>query len=291
MEEDAAFKSGFVSLLGRPNVGKSTLMNRVLGAKIAITSPKPQTTRNKIVGIHTAPGHQIIFLDTPGIHKSNKPLNRMMVKEAKKAAADADLAVMIIEADNPWTEEDLLTLDLVETLEMKRVLAINKVDKVHRAAVLPLIDHSSKLSVFEEIVPLSALKGDNVDRFVEVVAGLLEEGPLLFPDDVLTDQAERFWAAEIIREKVVRRTRQEIPYSTAVMIEEFAESPGLIRIKAAILVERETQKRIVIGKAGAMIKEIGSAARHDLENFWGQKVFLELYVKHDKNWWRTQTER
>lgn len=282
---DEKFRCGFISLLGRPNVGKSTLMNRMVGGKVSITSPKPQTTRNRILGIHNLPGAQAIYMDTPGIHEPKKPLNQRMIKEVKKAAGDCDLAVMIIEADRPWRDEDLLALDLVETLKVKKILAINKIDKVPKQSVLPLIDHSSKLGVFDQIVPVSALKGENVDRFGEVVLNLLPEGPALFPLDMITDQAERFWAAEMIREKVVRKTSQELPYSTAVEVEEFKESDKLIRIRAVIYVERDSQKPIIIGRKGAMIKRIGTEARLDIENFLGRKVFLDLVVRVDKNWW------
>lgn len=282
---DEKFRCGFVSLLGRPNVGKSTLMNRMVGGKVSITSPKPQTTRNRILGIHNLPGAQAIYMDTPGIHDPKKPLNQRMIKEVKKAAGDCDLAVMIIEADRPWRDEDLLALDLVETLKVKKILAINKIDKVPKQSILPLIDHSSKLGVFDQIVPVSALKGENVDRFGEVVLNLLPEGPALFPLDMITDQAERFWAAEMIREKVVRKTSQELPYSTAVEVEEFKESDKLIRIRAVIYVERDSQKPIIIGRKGAMIKQIGTEARLDIENFLGRKVFLDLVVRVDKNWW------
>lgn len=282
---DEKFRCGFISLLGRPNVGKSTLMNRMVGGKVSITSPKPQTTRNRILGIHNLPGAQAIYMDTPGIHEPKKPLNQRMIKEVKKAAGDCDLAVMIIEADRPWRDEDLLALDLVETLKVKKILAINKIDKVPKQSVLPLIDHSSKLGVFDQIVPVSALKGENVGRFGEVVLNLLPEGPALFPLDMITDQAERFWAAEMIREKVVRKTSQELPYSTAVEVEEFKESDKLIRIRAVIYVERDSQKPIIIGRKGAMIKQIGTEARLDIENFLGRKVFLDLVVRVDKNWW------
>lgn len=282
---DEKFRCGFISLLGRPNVGKSTLMNRMVGGKVSITSPKPQTTRNRILGIHNLPGAQAIYMDTPGIHDPKKPLNQRMIKEVKKAAGDCDLAVMIIEADRPWRDEDLLALDLVETLKVKKILAINKIDKVPKQSILPLIDHSSKLGVFDQIVPVSALKGENVDRFGEVVLNLLPEGPALFPLDMITDQAERFWAAEMIREKVVRKTSQELPYSTAVEVEEFKESDKLIRIRAVIYVERDSQKPIIIGRKGAMIKQIGTEARLDIENFLGRKVFLDLVVRVDKNWW------
>lgn len=277
---------GFVALLGRPNVGKSTLMNRVLGEKIAITSPKPQTTRNRILGIDTVPGAQTVYVDTPGLHSPGKALNRRMVGEARRAAEDSDIALMMIEAHRPWMDDDLMALDLIEGLEVPRLLAINKIDKVSKESVLPLIDHSSRLGVFEDIVPLSALKGDNVGRLAEVVRGLLPEGERHFPGDILTDRAERFWVAEVIREKIVRLTRQELPYSAAVVVERFEEKPEVINIGALILVERDSQKGMIIGKKGSMLKKIGTSARADIERFLGARVFLELFVRVEKDWWR-----
>ena len=282
------FRCGFVSLLGRPNVGKSTLMNRILGSKVAITSSKPQTTRNRIVGIHNTDDVQTIFLDTPGIHVPKKDMNKKMVKAAKQAAWESDIAAMLIEANNPWHDEDLLTLDLVEKLEVKKILVINKIDLVEKGLMLPLMENSSKLEVFDEIIPLSAKKGDNIERFSEVLASYLPEGPALFPQDIVTDQAERFWVAEIVREKIVRFTRQELPYSSSVLVEEFKEEEKIIKIKAAVLVERENQKRMIIGKGGQMVKKIGTSARHDIESFLNKKIYLELFVKSDKNWWREQ---
>jgi GTP-binding protein Era len=286
MPGDAPFRCGFVSLLGRPNVGKSTLMNRVLGRKIAITSKKPQTTRNQIIGIHNPPGAQAVYMDTPGIHHPKKALNKRMVRKARRAAARSDLAVMIIEAHRPWLDEDLITLDMIETLEIPRILAINKIDKVEKHRVLPLIDHSSKLSVFDEIVPVSALKGDNVERFTQVVVSCLPEGEAMFPPDMITDQAERFWAAEVVREKVVRNMDQELPYQSAVVVEEFEETPDLIRMRAVILVERSSQKPMIIGKGGAMIRKIGTEARREIEEFLEIKVFLDLFVRVEKGWWK-----
>jgi GTPase len=280
----APFRSGFVSLLGRPNVGKSTLLNHILGQKIAIVSPKPQTTRNRILGIHNTPDAQTVYLDTPGIHQGSKPLNQRMVATARQAAQGADVAVLMIEAHRPWQDEDLAALDLVQGLAAPKVLAINKADLVAKPLILPLIDHSAKLAVFNEIVPLSAKTGDNLDRFTAVVRALLPESPALFPPDVVTDQAERFWAAEIIREKLIMRTRDELPYATAVVVENFEESPTLLRIHAAILVERESQKPIVIGKHGALLKDIGTAARLELEHHLNIKVYLELFVRVEKNW-------
>jgi GTP-binding protein Era len=283
---DAPFRCGFVSLLGRPNVGKSTLLNRLLGQKVSITSPKPQTTRNQLLGIHNRAGSQAVYLDTPGIHVPRKELNKRMVQEARDAAGKSDVAVMMIEAARPWSDEDMATLDVVEPLAARKVLAINKIDKTAKERLLPLIEHSAKLAVFVEIVPISALTGENVDRFSAVVTGLLPEGPALFPLDMVTDQAERFWAAEIIREKIINKLSQELPYATAVVVEKFEETDKLIRVHAAILTERDSQKAIIIGKGGSMLKQIGTAARKDLEGFWGVKVYLELFVRVEKMWWK-----
>jgi len=284
--EERLTRFGYASLLGRPNVGKSTLLNNIIKEKIAITSPKPQTTRNRITGIYTAEEGQIVFLDTPGIHDPTKEINRRMVREARQAADQADVSVMLIEAHRPWLDNDLLTLDLIEKLDTKKILVINKVDRTARENVLPVMDHSSKLSVFDEIVPLSALTGDNVDSFVKVVMDLMPESEPLFPDDMITDQLERFWVSEVIREKLVRNTRDELPYTTAVRIDKFEETEGLIRIAATIAVERDSQKGIVIGKGGSMLKKIGTAARRDIEDFLGKNVYLDINVKVDPRWWR-----
>jgi GTP-binding protein Era len=282
---ESPFHCGFVALVGRPNVGKSTLLNRILGQKIAITSPKPQTTRNRILGMHNPPGGQIVFVDTPGIHAHQDELSRRLVGTARQAAAESDVAALLIEAGHPWIEADLTALDLIETVEAPRVLIINKVDLVDKVRVLPLIEHSAQLGVFQEIVPLSALTGDNVERLAEVLIQYLPEAPAMFPGDMVTDQADRFWAGEIIREKVVRFTRDELPFSSAALVETFEETGEIIRISALVLVERESQKGIVIGKQGKMIKQIGQSARHDMEAFWGKHVFLGLQVKVSKKWW------
>lgn len=279
------FRCGFVSLIGRPNVGKSTLLNRILGQKIAITSHKPQTTRNRIAGIHNLPEAQIVFLDTPGLHEPKKPLNRKMVREARNAAQESDVAAMLIEATSAWQNDDRLTLDFLAALPVPKFLVINKVDLCPRENLLPLIALADRHKVFAEIIPLSAKTGENVDRFCEVALKYLPEGPALFPEDVITDQAERFWAAEIIREKITRKTHQELPYATAVLIEEWKEEAGLIRISAVILVERDSQKPILIGKGGQLLKEIGTQARKEIESFLGQKVFLSLFVRVQEKWW------
>jgi len=284
---DQPFRSGFVALLGRPNVGKSTLFNRILGEKIAITSNKPQTTRNRIRGIHNAPGAQTVFVDTPGLHDPRKKdLNRAMVANAREAAVDANVLALLISAKDGFREDDEIGLDLVRNREQPSVLVINKIDQILRPEVLPVIEKAAALNLFKEIIPVSALKGDNVTHFVEVVTKMLPEGPALFPTDILTDQAERIWAAEIVREKIIRHTEEELPYSTTVTVETFEEDKDLIKIRALILVERDSQKGIVIGRGGSMLKRIGSEARRDLENFLGIKVYLELFVRVQKEWWR-----
>jgi GTP-binding protein Era len=284
------FRSGYVSIAGRPNVGKSTLLNGVLGEKIAIISRKPNTTRNRILGIKNLAHAQVVFLDTPGIHLARKHLNRHMVRQALSACGDADLVLLMIEATRAWQEDDLFTLKNISKLAVPCFLLINKIDKVEKPSLLPLIDESARLgkselsSGFDEIFPISALTGDGVGEVVKKIVGYLPEGPAYFPEDMITDQAERFLAAEIIREKVFSMTQDEVPYSTAVTVENFKEDAGIIRIFAVIYVERDSQKGIIIGNKGAMLKKIGTEARKDLEEFLGQKVFLELFVRVEKDW-------
>lgn len=278
------FHSGFVSIIGRPNAGKSTLLNTVLGEKISIVSPKPQTTRNSIRGVKNTPGSQIIFIDTPGIHKARGLLNEFMVREAMGSLSDVDVVVYLVEADRPVSEDDRFIIEGLKKLKSPVILAINKIDKVAKEKILPLIDELSALYPFHDVVPVSALKGDGVDILMDVLAGLVPEGPKYFPDEIITDQPERFVAAEIIREKVFLFTRQEIPYSVAVVIEEFKETEGLISISSAINVERDSQKGIVIGKGGQMLKKIGTAAREEMEALLGVKIFLKLFVRVQKDW-------
>ena len=285
------FKSGFVGIIGRPNVGKSTLLNTFIGEKVAIITPKPQTTRNRILGIMNTDGGQIVFLDTPGIHRAKTPLNVQMVKSAMGTFGEADILLLLVEADRGLHDEDSLILDSLEGIKKPVILVINKIDLVTKEALLPLIDAFKDLYVFEEIVPISALKGFGVDRLTDILRRLLPEGPKLFPDDMITDRTERFIAAEIIREKILLLTRQEIPYATAVVVEAFKEEEerNFIRIQAAIIVEKDSQKGIVIGKKGAMLKDIGRQARKDLEQFFNAHIYLELFVKVRKDW--THNER
>ncbi|MBN1573829.1 MAG: GTPase Era [Deltaproteobacteria bacterium] len=300
-----AYRCGFIVLMGRTNVGKSTLMNRLLSEKVSIISPKPQTTRNRIMGILTEGKNQMIFVDTPGIHKGEKSLNKFMNRTAREAAVDSDILVLMIdvsrelerklEHDEDISEDKLLhpiDVEMIKGLSGQgppRILLINKIDTISKSAVLPIMEWVDTLSIFDVIVPISALSGDGIVEFKSEILRLLPESPHLFPDDDLTDQSERFIAEEIIREKVFQLTKQEIPYSTAVVVEQFSEDieredGGLLSISALIYVEKESQKGIVIGKGGAMIKKIGTKAREDLELFFETKVFLDVRVKVLKDW-------
>jgi len=282
----APFKSGFISILGRPNVGKSTLFNRFLGDKMAIVSEKPQTTRNRILGIKNVEGGQLIFLDTPGIHHGRSELNERMVRTAVTSGRDADVLLFLVEAVNPRVEEDR---EMINSLKESRgipFLVINKIDLVKRPTLLPLMDQYRNLYSFQEIIPISAMTGNGVEILLDEILKVLPESPRYYPEDMTTDQTERFWVSEVIREKVIERSYQEIPYSTAVTIEEFKEHPekNLVVIKGTIHVERDSQKKIIIGKGGQKLKKIGEAARKEIETFLDTRVFLELWVNVEKNW-------
>ncbi len=282
------FKAGFVALIGRPNVGKSTLLNYVLGTKLSIVSPKPQTTRMRILGVKHDTDAQIIFLDTPGIQKGKDILTKTVVESAVASMEEADVIVMIIDAEKGWTKEDEQLLhNYVEKLNKPTILVINKIDRVRKEQLLPLIEESSKKYDFKEIVPLSALKGTNVDRFVEVLKNYLPQSPPLFPEDQITDLPLKFYIAEIIREKIFNFTREEVPYSVAVEVESIREgekNPNVLVIDAVIYVERPGHKGIIIGKKGEMLKKIGKAAREELEHQLQRKVFLNLWVKVKEKW-------
>jgi GTP-binding protein Era len=284
------FKSGFVGIIGKPNVGKSTLLNCIIGEKVAITTYKPQTTRDRIMGIKNSDRGQIIFLDTPGIHRAKTPLNKYMVSTALNTFTDVDVILFIVDAETRFNEEDSLIVNSMATITVPVILLINKIDLVAKERLLPLIDELKDLFSFRDIIPLSALKGFNVDTLVNVIWDLLPEGPEYFPDDMYTDSSERFLAAEIIREKVMLLTHQEIPYSTAVVLESFKEdeTKNLIRMRATINVEKNSQKGIIIGKKGSMLKEIGKQARLEMEKFFGMRIFLELFVRVSKDWTRNE---
>ncbi|MGQ9629912.1 MAG: GTPase Era [bacterium] len=282
-ENERDFKSGFVAIVGRPNVGKSTLLNRLVGERLAIISEKPQTTRNRITGILTGELYQIIFLDTPGIHMPRDKLGEYMVGIIRGVLRDADVAVGMVEAGGGPDEELLRTLDGVN---IPKILAINKVDTVAKETLLPLIDAYSKRGIFEEIFPISATQGDNVDELLEGIVDRLPPGEMYYDADTYTDQTERFIVAEIIREKIFQETSAEIPYASAVKVEELKRREGGgCYIEADIFVEKDSQKGIVIGKGGAKLKRIGERARPEIELFLGcDKVYLKLWVKVRKNW-------
>ena len=280
------FRSGFVSIIGRPNVGKSTLLNSIMGEKIVITSDKPQTTRNRIKGIHNIPGAQIVFIDTPGIHRAKSMLNRYMVEEALASIREVDAILFLVEADVSAGSQESLILELLSAVKTPVILVINKIDLAPKELLLKSIEQYARLYPFREIIPVSALSGDGVERVVASVYGYLPEGPRYFPDEILTDLPERFIVAEIIREKVFRLTRDEVPYSVAVEVESFKERPdgSLISIAAVINVERDSQKGIVIGRKGDILKKIGMQARREIEQLLDAKVFLELFVRVRKEW-------
>jgi GTP-binding protein Era len=282
----APFKSGFISILGRPNVGKSTLFNRLLGDKIAIIAEKPQTTRNRILGIKHVEGGQLIFLDTPGIHQGRSELSQRMVRTAIASGRDADVLLFLIEAASPLVEKDQQMIESLTGSKGVSFLVINKMDLVKRKNLLPIMDQYQKLHPFKEIIPISAMSGEGIDILLEEILRVLPESPPYYPEDMVTDQTERFWVSEMIREKVIHQTYQEIPYSTAVTIEEFKEhsEKNLVVIKATIHVERDSQKKILIGKGGEKMRRIGEAARKEVEAFLGTRVFLELWVTVERNW-------
>lgn len=285
-QQEKKFKSGFISIIGRPNVGKSTFLNTVVGQKIAIMSDKPQTTRNKVQGVVTTDDSQLIFIDTPGIHKPKHKLGDFMMKVARNTLKEVDVILFMVNANEPLGGGDRFILEMLERTETPVFLAINKIDLVHPDDLLEIITTYTKLYQFAEIVPLSALNGNNVDRLLETIKTYLPEGPQYYPDDQVTDHPERFIIAELIREKVLHLTREEIPHSVAIVIEKIErdETKDLVNVMATIVVDRDSQKGIVIGKRGALLKEIGTKARKDIEMLLGSKVFLELWVKVQRDW-------
>jgi len=284
------FKSGFVGITGKPNVGKSTLLNSIIGEKVAIATHKPQTTRNRIMGIKNIGRGQIIFLDTPGIHKAKTPLNKYMVKTAISTYADVNVLLFIVEANTGLDKDDYLTIKSLQGIKIPVIALINKIDLVKKDSILPVIDELRKLFTFKEIIPLSALTGYYIDTLLDVIWNFLPEGPEYFPDDMFTDSSERFLAAEIIREKVMLLTHQEIPYSTAIVLEFFKEDnrKNMIHVGATINVEKDSQKGIIIGKKGSMLKEIGKRSRLEMERFFDTKIYLELFVRVQKDWTRDE---
>ena len=284
MSVAASYRSGFVALVGRPNVGKSTLLNRILGEKVAIISDKPQTTRTRILGVKHLPGAQMVFLDTPGIHKPKFRLNQRMVDVALHVLDEVNLAFFLVEATEAPGPGDRFVLERLKERKVPVFLVVNKVDLVKKLRLLPLLDEYQRMHEFAEIVPISAKTGDGVDRLVELALARMPEGPVYFPEDVMTDQPMRVLAAEIIREKLLQKTRDELPFAVAVGIDSFKEEGRLARISATVYVEKESQKAIVIGKHGEVLKAVGTYARIDMENLFGMKVFLQLWVKVKEAW-------
>ncbi|HEY9150349.1 MAG TPA: GTPase Era [Gammaproteobacteria bacterium] len=279
------FRSGYVALVGRPNVGKSTLLNRILGQKVSITSRRPQTTRHRILGIKTGAQVQAVYVDTPGLHLGGKrAMNRYMNRAASDALQDVDVVVFVVEGTR-WTDEDELVLEKLRQVNCPVILAINKIDRLaDKKALLPYLQQVSRHMDFTQIIPLSAKQGSQVGELEQAVEALLPESTPFYPEDQVTDRSMRFMAAELVREKLFRKLGQELPYGITVEIEQFKEEDGLFRINALIWVERDSQKAIVIGKQGALLREVGRESRIDMEEAFGQKVFLELWVKVKEGW-------
>mgnify|MGYP001164604387 CR=1 FL=1 len=279
------FRSGFVSIIGRPNVGKSTLLNRIIGQKIAIISDKPQTTRNKIQGVYTRKDAQIVFLDTPGIHKPKSKLGDYMIKLAESTLREVDLILFLVDVADGLGGGDRYIMQQLNQVNTPKFLVMNKVDLIPPETLLPLIEQYKDLCKFEEIIPISALEGNNVDRLLDEIIRLLPEGPQYYPEDAVTDHPEQFICAELIREKILHLTREEVPHSIAVQIEQMKrEENGVVHISALIYVERESQKGIIIGKNGALLKEVGQRARKEIEALLGSRIYLQLWVKVKKDW-------
>jgi len=294
-------RAGFVAIIGRPNAGKSTLLNRFVGQKVAIVTSKPQTTRNRIQGIVTRPEGQIVFIDTPGLHEADTLLNRQMMREVAAALEGIDVLLMLVDASRTLPHADSLLLERGKRFEGKCILALNKIDRVPKPKLLPLMDAFAKEFPFAALVPISALKGDGCDELLREILKNLPEGEPFFPADQITDQPERFLVGEIIREKAIDLTYHEVPHALAVVVDQFEEHPNLLRVHATLHVERDSQKKILIGHKGEMLKKVGTAARKELETLLGTKVFLGLFVKVVPDWrenpekvreldWHTQLE-
>jgi GTP-binding protein Era len=296
------FKSGFVAVVGRPNAGKSTLVNRLVGQKVAIVTSRPQTTRNRIQGIVNRPNAQVVLIDTPGLHRPDSALGRQMMGEVNAALDAVDVLALILDVSEEIGKGDRKAIERAAQFEGTRILLLNKVDRIPKDSLLPIIERVGKMADFAEIIPISALTGDGVDRVLDKFIEYLPCGEPHFPADQYTDQPERFLAAELIREKAMAGTFHEVPHAVAVLVDSFEETDRLIRIRATIYVEREGQKGILIGRAGASLKKIGTEARKELEEILGTKIFLELFVKVQQDWrdnpqivrqldWRQQLER
>ena len=296
-----SFHSGFVSIIGRPNAGKSTLLNAFVGQKVAIVADKPQTTRTSIQGVATTPESQIVFLDTPGIHKADSQLNKRLMDAVRNALEERDLLLFVVDATREFTEQDRRAVDLARKTSTPVILVLNKVDLLKdKAELLPLIELYKATYEFADYVPISAVKGVGIEELRKLILERLPEGPAYFPEDYITDQPERFLAAELVREKVLLATRQEVPHSVNVTVDRWEETPEITRIYATIRVERDGQKGIIIGAGGSMLKRIGTQARHEIERLLGVKVYLDLHVRVQPGWreqasflntldWRTMT--
>jgi GTP-binding protein Era len=285
-DQNADFKSGFVSIVGAPNAGKSTLLNRILGEKISITSQKPQTTRNRILGVLHRPKAQIVFLDTPGVFEAKDNLNIRIVDAALSALGDSDMIIGVVDVAHPDTNAERFLIKRLEKQTRPIVLALNKIDLIEKSSLLEIIAKWSKVHSFETVVPISATDGIQIDELIAVMENILPNGPPYFPQDTLTDLTERFIAAEMIREQVFRLTGEEIPYATAVTVDTFKEKNKgkLVKIEATIHLERDSQKGIIIGKNGAKLKQIGTRSREQIEALLATKVYLKLFVRVQKNW-------
>jgi GTP-binding protein Era len=299
--EEKKRRAGFVAIVGRPNAGKSTLLNRFVGQKVAIVTSKPQTTRNRIQGIVTQPRGQVVFIDTPGVHEADSALNRQMMREVAAALEGIDVLLLMVDAIRALPHEDTLLLEKAKRFEGKTILALNKIDRIPKPKLLPLMDAFSKAFPFAALMPISALRGDGCEELLEEVFKNLPEGEPFFPEDQITDQPERFLASEIIREKAIQLTYHEVPHALAVIVDKFEETPKILRIEVTMHVERDSQKKILIGHKGDMLKRIGTQARKELESLLGTKIYLGLFVKVMPNWrenpmqvrelnWHTQLE-
>jgi GTP-binding protein Era len=299
--EEKKRRAGFVAIVGRPNAGKSTLLNRFVGQKVAIVTSKPQTTRNRIQGIVTQPQGQAVFIDTPGVHEADSALNRQMMREVAAALEGIDVLLLMVDAIRALPHEDALLLEKAKRYEGKTILALNKIDRISKPKLLPLMDAFSKAFPFAALMPISALRGDGCEELLEEVFKNLPEGEPFFPEDQITDQPERFLASEIIREKAIQLTYHEVPHALAVIVDKFEETPKILRIEVTMHVERDSQKKILIGHKGDMLKRIGTQARKELESLLGTKIYLGLFVKVMPNWrenpmqvrelnWHTQLE-
>ncbi|MFB9769538.1 GTPase Era [Lactiplantibacillus modestisalitolerans] len=285
MAENTAFHSGFVAIIGRPNVGKSTLLNRIVGQKVAIMSDKAQTTRNRIQGIYTTKDTQMVFIDTPGIHKPHSRLGDFMVKSALSTLGEVDAILFMINADERRGAGDNFIIDRLKNVKKPIYLVINKIDQIHPDHLLEVMDQYKDALAWKEVYPISALEGNNVNELLATLKAQLPTGPQYYPSDQITDHPERFIISELIREKVLELTRQEVPHSTAVVIDSIKrQDEEKIHVQATIIIERPSQKGIIIGKGGSMLKRIGSMARKDIEHLLGDKVYLELWVKVQENW-------